>query len=144
VIKDLEQQAREILMVLQNIHQNPAQPEGRFKFYLLWKIFEYWKNTFLNKKIFHVTKAYFFIISVLICCEKARGFFGSVREKYAELASIIPPNQFYHYHDLWRFVNQRLTFLIALTLFLETGKLATVEQVAEILGCKFWNLDYEI
>jgi hypothetical protein len=28
VIKDLEQHAREILMILQNIHQNPAQTEG--------------------------------------------------------------------------------------------------------------------
>jgi hypothetical protein len=73
---------------------------------------------------------------VLACCEKARGFFGPVKEKYAELALIVPANEFYHYHDMWRFINQRLTFLISLTLFLETGKLATVEQVAEVLGCE--------
>jgi Translin family len=76
------------------------------------------------------------MISVLACCEKARSFFGHAKDKYAELACIVPKNQFYHYHDMWRFVNQRLTFLISLTLFLETGKLATINQVAEILGRK--------
>lgn len=77
------------------------------------------------------------MISVLASCEKARSFFNQTKEKYTELASIVPKNQFYHYHDMWRFVNQRLTFLISLTLFLETGKLATINQVAEILGCKY-------
>ncbi|XP_059471376.1 translin [Neocloeon triangulifer] len=112
VIKDLEQQSREILMVLQDIHQNPAQSD------------------------------------VLVCCEKARGFFGQLKEKYSELAAIVPANQFYHYNDMWRFVNQRLTFLISLTIFLETGKLASREQVADILGLeisreKGFHLDLE-
>ncbi|CAG2061816.1 unnamed protein product, partial [Timema podura] len=43
---------------------------------------------------------------------------------------------YYRYHDHWRFGTQRLTFLVALIIYLETGKLANREEVAVALGIK--------
>lgn len=43
------------------------------------------------------------------------------------------------YQEHWRNMTQRYCFLIALTIWLETGILATHETVAEVLGSK-WHL----
>ena len=42
----------------------------------------------------------------------------------------------YRYHDFWRFVTQRLSFLSSLLVYLESGDLATHSQVADMLGSK--------
>lgn len=67
-------------------------------------------------------------------CTKAREIFGEVRIQYANLAKVVPSNQYYRYHDQWRFVTQRLCFLVALVIYLEVKVLVTKDTVAEILG----------
>jgi hypothetical protein len=89
---------------------------------------------FLTNKC--VSNTTIFFIAVSACSEKARALFGPVKAKYQILATKIPANQFYRYHDMWRFANQRLAFLIALTVYLETGELASREVVADTLGGK--------
>ncbi|XP_065353876.1 translin isoform X2 [Cloeon dipterum] len=99
-VKNLEHIAREITMIMQNVHQNPAQDE------------------------------------VLKCCNSSRASFATCQTHYAQLAALVPVNQFYHFNDMWRFATQKLAFLVSLTVFLETGKLASFEEVAESLGLK--------
>ncbi|GLV39685.1 translin [Carabus blaptoides fortunei] len=81
-------------------------------------------------------------------CLKARALFEEVRSGYAKLANVVPIDQYYRYNDHWRFVTQRLVFLIALTIYLEVGILVSRETVAEILGVgtehtKGFHLDLE-
>ncbi|CAH2011053.1 unnamed protein product [Acanthoscelides obtectus] len=67
-------------------------------------------------------------------CLNARQIFEEVRQGYAALDNIIPANQYYRYNDHWRFATQRLCFLAALVVFIETGILISKETAAEILG----------
>ncbi|XP_011310530.1 translin [Fopius arisanus] len=103
IVKDTEKTARDILIILQNIHNESSMEEDA-------------------------------IISQY--CAKAREYFGEVRLHYAKLAQVVPKDQYYRFHDLWRFVTQRLCFLASLTVYLEVKILVTKETVAEILGVK--------
>ena len=47
---------------------------------------------------------------------------------------IIVPGLLCSYHDYWRFVTQRLSFLVSLLVYLESGRLATRVEVAHLLG----------
>ncbi|XP_012220869.1 translin isoform X1 [Linepithema humile] len=105
IVKDIEKNARDIMMILQNIH-----------------------NT-TNERVDES-------ITVGNYCMKAREMFDKVREQYAKLAQVVPHNQYYRYNDQWRFVTQRLCFLIALVIYLEVKVLVTKETVASLLGVK--------
>ncbi|CAB3375613.1 Hypothetical predicted protein [Cloeon dipterum] len=118
-VKNLEHIAREITMIMQNVHQNPAQDEG-----------EYFCKAHTLSILIDV------YISVLKCCNSSRANFATCKTHYAQLAALVPVNQFYHFNDMWRFATQKLAFLVSLTFFLETGKLASFEEVAESLGLK--------
>nr|XP_032525102.1 translin [Danaus plexippus plexippus] len=74
------------------------------------------------------------LIPVLPACQKARELFEKANEGYQRLKTAVPATDFYKYHDHWRFTTQRYCFLISLTIWLETGILATHETVASILG----------
>lgn len=76
------------------------------------------------------------LILVSACCHNARQLFEEVRENYVKLGQLIPKDEYYRYHDHWKFVTQRLAFLIALTIYLEVGILVSRDTVAEILGGK--------
>ncbi|XP_012252418.2 translin isoform X2 [Athalia rosae] len=102
IVKEIEQSAREILMVLQNIHNENTGEE----------------NTISEH------------------CAKARKHFEDVRKGYAKLADVVPSNQYYRFHEHWRFVTQRLCFLASLTVYLEVKVLVHKDTVAEILGVK--------
>lgn len=69
-------------------------------------------------------------------CVKAREIFEDVRKQYAKLAEVVPKDQYYRFHDQWRFVTQKLCFLASLVVYLEVKVLVTKETVAEILGGK--------
>ncbi|XP_011861452.1 PREDICTED: translin [Vollenhovia emeryi] len=69
-------------------------------------------------------------------CSRAREIFGDIRTEYANLAAVVPTNQYYRYHDQWRFVTQRLCFLVALVIYFEVKDLVNKKTVAEILGVK--------
>ncbi|XP_046745983.1 translin isoform X2 [Diprion similis] len=102
IVKEIEQSAREILMVLQNIHNENMSEE----------------NTISEH------------------CAKARCLFEDVRKGYAKLAVVVPENQYYRFHEHWRFVTQRLCFLASLTIYLEVKILVHKDTVAELLGVK--------
>ncbi|CAD5125732.1 DgyrCDS13941 [Dimorphilus gyrociliatus] len=68
--------------------------------------------------------------------QKAREMFTTVRKYYEELASKIPSEQYYKYHDHWRFVTQRICFLAAFTTFIQDGRLISKSEVAEMLNVK--------
>ncbi|KAM9305797.1 translin [Gastrophryne carolinensis] len=112
VVQCLEQTAREILILLQGVHQ-----EAGFK-------------------------------NIPEKCLKAREHFSVVRTHLAELATKFPLEQYYRYHDQWRFVLQRLVFQAAFLVYLESELLVTREAVSEILGIqcdreKGFHLDIE-
>uniref|UniRef100_A0A1E1WZI8 Translin n=1 Tax=Amblyomma aureolatum TaxID=187763 RepID=A0A1E1WZI8_9ACAR len=67
-------------------------------------------------------------------CEKSKAHFATVREQYKVLKSKIPEGQYYRFHDHWRFVTQRLCFLVALSIYLEEERLVQRDQVADMLG----------
>ncbi|XP_010220305.1 PREDICTED: translin [Tinamus guttatus] len=67
-------------------------------------------------------------------CQKAREHFGTVRTQLASLKTKFPADQYYRFHEHWRFVLQRLVFLAAFVVYLEAETLVTREAVAEILG----------
>ncbi|KAG5339046.1 TSN protein, partial [Acromyrmex heyeri] len=69
-------------------------------------------------------------------CSKAREIFADIRIQYASLAEVVPNNQYYRYHDQWRFVTQRLCFLVALVIYFEIKLLVDKKTVADILGVK--------
>uniref|UniRef100_A0A673N2T0 Translin n=1 Tax=Sinocyclocheilus rhinocerous TaxID=307959 RepID=A0A673N2T0_9TELE len=98
VVQVLEQTAREILTVLQSVHQ----PSG-FK-------------------------------DIPSKCLKARELFCTVRNHTGELKTKFPVEQYYRYHEHWRFVLQRLAFLAAFVVYLESESLVTREEVAKILA----------
>ncbi|KAL0859096.1 hypothetical protein ABMA27_010939 [Loxostege sticticalis] len=67
-------------------------------------------------------------------CLKTRGLFEKARQGYLRLKEAVPPTDYFKYHEHWRWVTQRYSFLIALVIWLEVGILASHETVAEILG----------
>ncbi|XP_035657946.1 translin-like [Branchiostoma floridae] len=99
-VREIEQTAREILTVLQGVHQ----PTGC-------------KDT----------------VSI---CKRSREMFTNIRRQYSELAAKLPAEQYYRFHDHWRFANQRCVFLAAFLVYLESDKLITREEAAELLGVK--------
>lgn len=70
------------------------------------------------------------------CCVLARKLFLDVKSGFSKLASIVPEDQYYRFHDHWRFSIQRLAFLAALTVYLENGQMATIDEVAMLIGGK--------
>ncbi|XP_067843161.1 translin isoform X1 [Heptranchias perlo] len=112
VVQALEQTAREILTLLQTVHQTSG-----FK-------------DIPNK------------------CQKAREHFDTVKTHLAELKTKFPADQYYRFNEHWRFVLQRLVFLAAFVVYLESETLVTREAVAGILGVevhrdKGFHLDIE-
>lgn len=112
VVQVLEQTAREILTLLQTVHQISGFKE------------------IPNK------------------CQKAREHFDTVKTHLAELKTKFPADQYYRFNEHWRFVLQRLIFLAAFVVYLESETLVTREDVAVILGIqvkrhKGFHLDIE-
>ncbi|KZC05804.1 PREDICTED: translin [Dufourea novaeangliae] len=103
IVKDLERTSRDIVMMLQNIHNENNVEEN---------------------------------IIVSQYCSSARELFEDVRKDYARLALVVPKDQYYRFHDQWRFVTQKLCFLASLVIYLEIKVLVTKETVAEMLGIK--------
>ncbi|XP_043257415.1 translin-like isoform X1 [Colletes gigas] len=102
-VRDLEKSCRDILMILQNIHNENNLEEN---------------------------------IIVSEYCAKARVIFEDVRKSYELLAKAVPKDQYYRFHDHWRFVTQKLCFLASLVIYLEIKVLVTKETVAAMLGVK--------
>ncbi|XP_078035726.1 translin isoform X2 [Augochlora pura] len=102
-VKGLERSSTEILIILQNIHNDDNIEEN---------------------------------IIVSRYCASAREIFEDVRKDYANLAKIVPKDQYYRFHDQWRSVTQKLCFLASLVIYLEIKVLVTKEAVAEMLGIK--------
>lgn len=67
-------------------------------------------------------------------CADSRKTFLQVQSQINELKAKVKGEHYYRFSDHWRFVMQRLSFLAALLVYLETEKLATKEDVAHILG----------
>ncbi|XP_033105675.1 translin-like [Anneissia japonica] len=97
-VRVLEQTAREIMTLLQSIHQRDGLKQ------------------------------------IPAICGKSREKFESVKSSYADLAGKFPIENYYKFHDHWRFVTQRLIFLSALTTYLETETLITREETAKLFG----------
>lgn len=74
-------------------------------------------------------------------CLRVRKKLSVVRDEYDKLKDAVPKDQYYRFHDHWRFVTQRLSFLVALTEYLETGKLVSHEGVCSELGLAKRRID---
>ncbi|XP_075037280.1 translin [Mixophyes fleayi] len=112
VVQALEQTAREILILLQGVHQ-----EAGFN-------------------------------NIPAKCLKAREHFSTVKTQLSTLVTKFPTDQYYRFHDQWRFVLQRLVFLAAFLIYLEKEELVTREAVTELFGIecereKGFHLDIE-
>ncbi|ELR60633.1 Translin [Bos mutus] len=113
LVQSLEQTAREILTLLQGVHQGAGFQD-------------------IPKR-----------------CLKAREHFGTVKTHLTSLKTKFPLNSITGlFHEHWRFVLQRLVFLAAFVVYLESETLVTREAVTEILGIepdreKGFHLDVE-
>ncbi|XP_042683313.1 translin isoform X1 [Centrocercus urophasianus] len=105
VVQALEQTAREMLTLLQGVHQGNGFQDSECE-----------------------------AVRVPKKCQKAREHFSTVRTQMESLKTKFPADQYYRFHEHWRFVLQRLVFLAAFVVYLETETLVTREAVAEILG----------
>jgi predicted translin family RNA/ssDNA-binding protein len=69
-------------------------------------------------------------------CTECRLKFTEVRHCYDQLAAKVPNNQYYRFSDHWRTVTQRLCFLAAFVVYLETEQLIGRQDTTELLGVK--------
>lgn len=67
-------------------------------------------------------------------CTRARQFLPQIQSKLKESTAFFPPTEYYRYHELWWGIMQRLSCLSGLIVFLESGKFATREDVAAMIG----------
>jgi len=74
-------------------------------------------------------------------CSTSRKLFTDIQAQFLTLSSKIPNDQYYRFHDHWRFVMQRLSFLSALIVYLESEQLISQAQCAEFLGVKVQRED---
>ncbi|PVD35697.1 hypothetical protein C0Q70_02660 [Pomacea canaliculata] len=74
--------------------------------------------------------------AVVILCEKTKTLFEKVTEQFDLLAAKIPEDQYYRFHDHWRFVMQRLAYLTAMKVYLTQDRLITLQETANLLGVK--------
>ncbi|XP_056389690.1 translin isoform X1 [Hyla sarda] len=139
VVQTLEQEAREILILLHSVHhdtglnsipEKSANVPEHFPAVQSELAAPRSKATFSEK------------------CAKVREHFPTIRAQMATLATKFPADQYYRYHDQWRFVLQRLVFQAAFLVYLEKEQLVTRDAVAEILGIesereKGFHLDIE-
>ncbi|KAJ4482135.1 translin [Lentinula aciculospora] len=66
--------------------------------------------------------------------ETARPVLHSCSETIAELASLIPPNQFWRWKDMWCNSLRTAVFAAALSEFLTKGTLISLESTSDMLG----------
>lgn len=97
LVRDLEQKAREMLAIVQGVHQKASKE------------------------------------NVNLICSTVREKFPMVLENLQKLKEKIPVGEYYRYHDHWRFVLQRLVFLVAFIVYLEKEELVSREQAASTL-----------
>jgi len=100
VVRDMEQNARSIIAILQGVHQ----PDG--------------------------------IVKVCELCQAARGILPEIQKQFQTLDTKTPKDQYYRFHDDWRFIMQRMSFLCALIHYLETGALISHQACADMLAVK--------
>ncbi|XP_062582455.1 translin-like [Saccostrea cucullata] len=99
-VRDLEQTAREIHAILQQVHQRDG-----------------------SKNVANI-------------CKSTDPYFETARKQFQELSSKVAENQYYRFHDHWKFALQKLSFLSALVTYLRTEKLVTREETAGMMGVK--------
>lgn len=87
----------------------------------------------MNHEIIKVVIIFLFAV-IREYCTKSRALFEDVRKNYTRLADVVPKNQYYKYHDQWRFVTQKLCFLASLIIYLEIKVLLSKDTAAEMLG----------
>lgn len=71
--------------------------------------------------------------NVDLICKSVRDKFPSLMENLQKLKEKIPVGEYYRYHDHWRFVLQRLVFLLAFITYLEKEELVSREETASAL-----------
>jgi len=74
------------------------------------------------------------ISSQLLCQNIRTTLVESVQEQYKAIGAKIPAGQYYRFCDHWKFVTQRLCFVSALLIYFESAKLASKDEVADLLG----------
>lgn len=67
-------------------------------------------------------------------CDKLKPEFSFIDQEIKKLAAIIPANQYYRFHDHWKMVMQRLSFLTSFIKYLETEELISREEAAKTIG----------
>lgn len=131
-----------------------------------WACVTTWRDP-LRAKHLDLLKRSFFSPLVPAKCAKARELFCTVKTQIAQLKTRFPAEQYYRldpmtcfmgpdvslgmkwcwsnqldlfhsrFHEHWRFVLQRLAFLSAFVVYLESENLVTRDEVAQILGSRF-------
>ncbi|KAJ3152967.1 hypothetical protein HDU86_005422 [Geranomyces michiganensis] len=62
--------------------------------------------------------------------------FLNIREGLAKLAALVPSGEFYRYNSMFSFVLQQAVFLVTYTVFLQSERLATLQEIENELGVK--------
>jgi len=74
-------------------------------------------------------------------CEKTEPGFKTINEQFEKLSAKVPQNQYYRFHDHWKFVMQKCCLLSAFVTYLQTEELVTREVTAARLGVKVKSQD---
>lgn len=79
--------------------------------------------------------------------EKARAKFENVRKHYKDLEEKLGDNSYWRYNQIWNSTNGWISFLASFTVYLETEKLATRQEVCDMMGLRIdapgFHLDIE-
>ncbi|OQV12706.1 putative Translin [Hypsibius exemplaris] len=68
--------------------------------------------------------------------KEANGRFEEVRKGMEGLIAKVPTDQYYIFHENWKYTVQKLVFAAALICYLEHGRLASLEEIALVIGVK--------
>jgi hypothetical protein len=78
----------------------------------------------------------FFIELVLVpaLLDQVRPLMSNCRETIAVLATLVPPNQFWRWKDMWSNSLRTAIFVAALLEYLTNGSMISISKVEELLG----------
>lgn len=70
-----------------------------------------------------------------------RPILRSCQDTNAVIASLVPPNQFWRWKDMWSNSLRAAVYSAALVEYLSSGSLITLSQVSEVLGSELFAVE---
>lgn len=88
-------------------------------------------------KGFYIKTKLFFVSVSAVCLQSREIIETFVNPEFKKLNDLLfqsSVSQYYKYHNCWALICQRMAFIVSLIVYLESGILASHENVSKILG----------